>query len=139
MKNCKTLAFFFLFFTLVILISAQGVGSTSYNTGKTFEELPRTDYMGTFSAIYYLKHDQKIEIDNELSAESASTNDSVIKSVVKKINHAANHVKDSASIVKLRSELLLIIDYANKKESIRGYVPDSVFQTIGKNTVTVIR
>jgi hypothetical protein len=115
---------------------AQLIQTRSYNTGKAFDELPRTDYMGTFSAIYFLQEDKSVQIDNELSLHSVYINDSVIKKRVKKINFSGGLISDSIMVLKLRAQLLDVISYAKKNETIKGYKPDSVFYTAGKNSAT---
>ncbi|MBC7862805.1 MAG: hypothetical protein IAF38_07510 [Bacteroidia bacterium] len=133
-----------IFFVILFLISVCSsncfsqlfIQTQSYNTGKTFDEIPRTDYMGTFSAIYFLQQNKNINIDPELSKESVYVSDSIIKCRVKKVNHAGNLIADSMTILQLRNELTDVIKYAQKNESIKGYKPDSVFYRAGSKSVT---
>lgn len=116
------------------LLMVSCVQTRTFHKGKTFAELPRTDYIGTFAAIYYLHDKAAISIDQDLSLNSVYLNDSIIRKRVQKLNQPKSAITDSSTAQRVREALIRIVNYVKDHNSLKGLTIDPVFKTVGDKT-----
>lgn len=118
---------FLIYIVVIFTIFQSCVQTRTFYKEKPLAELPQSDYMGTFSAIYFLKAKTEISIDNDLSLRSVILNDSLIRVGVKKLKHPTTVIIDSITAYRLRKELIGIINYVKKNNTIGGLKEEAKF------------
>ena len=122
--------FIFLFCTVILLLSSCVQTRTLTTNDQKLNEFYRADYIGTFSAIYYIDAKKNLNIDPVQTLQSIYKNDSIVRNRVKSINFT-NQNFDTTTSTKLNKELLSVLNYVKKEGKVKNYRSSGVFDEIG--------
>ena len=127
---------FFSFFSVLGLLSSCVQTRTLTSDNQKLNELNRPDYIGTFSAIYFIDSLRSVRIDPAKTLNSIYRNDSLIRKRVKFLSFSTQKV-DTSNSVAINKELVACLNYTKNKKTIKGYNGSlNEFKKISKTTTS---
>ena len=125
---------FFCLFSITILLQSSCVQTRTLTLdNQKLNEFNRADYIGTFSAIYYIDIKKNLNIDPVQTLQSIYKNDSIVRKRVKFMSFT-NQSLDTTVSTKINKELLSVLNYVKKEGKVKNYKSSEVFDEIGSHT-----
>jgi hypothetical protein len=124
--------YFKILLVLICFTSCIQTRTLTTNNQK-LNEFDRPDYIGTFSAIYYVDANKSISINPLQTYHSIYKNDSIIRKRVKQITFT-NQQFDTLTSQKINKEIISTLNYVRDKEKIKGFATSGIFDEIGRKT-----
>lgn len=124
---------FFSFFSVLLLLTSCVQTRTLTTDNQKLNEFNRADYIGTFSAIYYIDAKKNLNIDPVQTLQSVYKNDSIVRKRVKFMNFTSQNF-DTVVSTKINKELLSVLNYVKKEGKVKNYTSSEVFDEIGSRT-----
>lgn len=133
LKNKKEMKFIFLFSITFLLLTSCIQTRTLTTDNQKLNEFNKADYIGTFSAIYYIDKNKNFNIDPIQTLQSIYKNDSIVRKRVKFMNFT-NQNLDTAVSTKINMDLISLLNYVKKEGKVKNYQSSEVFDEIGGRT-----
>jgi hypothetical protein len=134
MKWTKKVKLFFLVVTVCLVCLSCVQTKTLTTNSQKLNQFNRPDYIGTFSAMYYIDSLRTINIDTLKTLYAIHKNDSLIRKRVRFLSFGAQKV-NATNATEINVALINCLNYTLEKETIKGYTGSlKAFEEIGNST-----